>query len=331
MGAGIGDPTRAKALVKCQQKLGKAGAAFAGKKQKLLLGCVAQVQKCLQVTPAKPGCISAASAKCAKSAKTIAALEAKLASDLAKGCRDLDGAPEDLTDLAGLGLGAEASACAAVGVAALDSVADVVLCLGRRLACEADRLLGAAAPRARELLGLAGVDPAVFSCAIDGADGGGQGLGDVARGKALTKCEKGVEKAAATFVKQQLVGLAACIAQVAKCVQQKPGDAACIAKAEAKCDKLEAKLAGPKGPAAKALAAIDKSCESDPADLLDAAGLGHGALATYCAALGVPALASSGDVAECLVRDHRCRVGHLLDASIPRAVELLSLGGISAR
>jgi hypothetical protein len=329
MGAGLADPSRAKALVKCQQKLGKTGSTFAAKRQKLLLGCVAGVQKCLQVTPGKASCLVAAIDKCAKAVETIAKLEAKVTEGLEKSCGNLDLTPADLTDVAGLGFTAEESACAAAGVPALGSVADVALCLARRQTCETDRLLGVAAPRARELLGLAGVDPAVYSCAIPGADGGGQGLSDSARGKVLSKCEKGIEKAAATFVKKQLVGFTGCIGSVAKCIQQKPADATCIDKAQAKCAKLEAELEGPKGPAAKAIAAIDKACTGDFADLLDATGLGHGEVASHCEAIGVPALASSNDVAECLVLDHRCRVANLLDASVPRAFELLSLGGIT--
>jgi hypothetical protein len=58
-------------------------------------------------------------------------------------------------------------------------------------------------------------------------------------------------------------------------------------------------------------------------------GLGEASATGYCSAIGVPDLASVGDVGERLVRDHRCRVAGVLDASIPRAPELLSRGGIA--
>jgi hypothetical protein len=327
MGGDVGDATRAKAVVKCQKTLGKAGTSFALKKQKLLVSCIAGVQKCLQLKPADAGCVPKVSTKCAKSVAKIPALETKVAAAVGKAC----GAPltsNDLTAVVGLGYDAERAICDDFNVSTIASAADVALCLARRHECAVERLLGLEAPRARELLALAGVNPAGFGCIADGADGGGLGIGDATRGKALTKCEKAVEKSAATFVKQRLGGLQKCIDAVTKCVQQKPNDGACATKAQAKCAKLGAKLDGAQGVAAKARAAIAKACIGNPADVLAAAGLGHGSAAAYCSAIGVPSLATVANVAECLVRDHRCRVAHLLDAEIPRAGELLSRGGL---
>jgi hypothetical protein len=173
------------------------------------------------------------------------------------------------------------------------------------------------------------VDPSADGVCAARADGGGVGIGDAQRGKALTKCEKSIGGAAASYVKQRIATLQSCIASVAKCVQQKPGDSGCVAKARAKCVKLDALLAGPRGPAAKVHAAIAKACGGDLADVLAATGLGEGSAAGYCSALGVPALGNASDVAECVLRDHRCRVANLLDESIPRAAELLSRGGVA--
>ena len=329
LGAGVGDAGRAKSVLKCQTALSKSGTAFALKKQKLLLGCVAGLQKCLQLKPGDASCVAKASAKCAKLVATIPGLEAKLGADVRKSCAAPRLAASDLLDVAGIGFQAEAASCSDAGVAALTSAGDVVTCLARRHECEVERLLGLEAPRARELLGLAGVDPASLGCIVAGADGGGGGLGDAARGKTLTKCEKAVESASAVVVKQRIAGLQSCIGSVAKCLQQKPGDGDCVAKAQAKCAQLDAKLSGAKGPAAKAQASIAKACSSDLPDVLASAGLGESSAAAYCSALGVSGLTSVSDVAECLVRDHRCRVANLLDASIPRAAELLSRGGIA--
>jgi hypothetical protein len=329
MGAGVGDAARARAVLKCQGALGKSGAAFAGKKQKLLVGCVAGVQKCLQLKPADTRCVAQAGARCTKLLATVPGLEAKLVADVRKACDAPKLAASDLLDVSGIGFAAEAASCATAGVAPLGSAGDVAECVVRRHECAVEHLLGLEDPRARELLRLAGIDPAAFGCIAAGADGGGAGIGNAARGKALYKCEKGIESASGVYVKQRLAALESCVGNVAKCVQQKPGDGRCIAKAQAQCAKLGARLDGPKGPAAKLAAQVAKSCTGNVADVLAAAGLGEASAAGYCSAIGVPDLASVGDVGECLLRDERCRIAGVLDASIPRAAELLSQGGIA--
>lgn len=327
VGVGVGDARRAKAVTTCQKALGTAGTSFARKKQKILIGCVAGVQKCLQLKPGQASCVVKTGDQCARSVAKIAGIEAKLTAAVQKSC----GAavtPDDLLGTAGLGFAAEADSCAGFGVPALESAADVALCLVRRQSCAAERLLGLEAPRARELLQLAGIAPAQLGCIATGADGGHQGIGDAARGKALIKCEAGIERAAATYVKQQAAGLSSCIDAVTKCIQQKATDARCLPKAQARCAMLGAKLGGAKGPAARTRASIAKACVGDVNDVVAVTGLGLGSSAARCSALGVPTVESIADVAECLVRDHRCRVGQLLDAAIPRAAEMLLRGGI---
>lgn len=328
MGAGVGDAARARAVLKCQTVLGRSGAAFAVKKQKLFQSCAAGLQKCLQLKPGDAKCVAQASTRCTKLLAKVPGLGAKLGADVRKACAAPKLAASDLLDVAGLGFAAEAAACGDAGVAPLGSAGDVAECLVRRHACAVERLLGLEDPRMHELLGLAGIDPAAYGCVAVGADGGGTGLGDAARGKVLTRCEKAIEMVSGAYVKQRLATLQTCIGNVAKCVQQKPGDDGCVAKAQAKCAKLGARLDGPKGPAAKAQAAIAKACAGDVAGVLAATGLGEGGSAAYCSALGVPALGSVDDVATCLLLDHRCRVAGLLDESIPRAAELLSRGGL---
>ena len=328
-GAGIADATRAKAVVKCQKGLGKAGSAFALKKQKLLQGCLQQVLACVQ----KPGgdCLTKAGAKCQKVVGSIAKLEGKLTKVATKLC----GAPAlalgDLTGATGLGFTAETSTCADVQVLALTSVADVALCLGRRHECQVEELVSQEHPRARELLVLAGIDPADFPCVAAGADGGGQGVGDTARAKALIGCAKGLQKAAGAFVKARLGGLQKCLAGITECKQRKPADIACPDKVRAKCAKIVAKIGdAPKGAGDKARRAIAKACAAaDPADLGALSGLGETSAASYCAAIGVPALSDAADVAECVVRHHTCRVGQLLDGESPRARELLGIVGVA--
>ncbi len=330
MGGDVADAGRAKAVVKCQKTLGKAATTFALKKQQALVKCVAGVQKCLQLKAADAGCVAKAGASCSKGVAKIGGLETKLAATVQKACGDPPLGVNDLTALVGLGFDAEADTCHDFGVAQIGSAADVAFCLVHRSECAVERVLALDAPRAHELLALAGVDPSTFGCLAAGADGGGQGVGDAARGKALTKCEKAVEKAGASYVEQQVGGLLKCIEGVTKCTQQKPDDPKCAGKAQATCAKIGAKLDGPNGPAAKVRATLAKACvASDPADVFGAMGLGEGSATAYCSELGTSGSATVADVADCLVRDHRCRVGQLLDAAVPRAAELLSHGGIA--
>lgn len=327
-GAGLGSATRAKAAVKCQKAIGSAGTSFTLGKQKLLAACVAGLTKCVQEKPGDVGCVQKAAVKCTKAIAKLPALEAKLDGAVRKACGDPALAAADLLAVEGVGFAAEAASCAAAGVASLASAAEVALCVARRDACTADRLLGTEAPRTRELLVLAGIDPGDFGCLASGADGGGQGIGAPARAKLVTKCAAGLPKAVATYVKQHVTLLQGCVQKVAQCVQQKPADPKCLPKAEAACAKLEAKLDGPKGARVKATAAIAKACAGDVADVLAATGVGQGSTAGHCAALGVASLATIADVAECVVRDHACRAGQLLETAIPRAAELLELGGL---
>lgn len=327
-GAGLGNAKRGKAVVKCQKAAGTAGTSLALGKQKQLAGCVAALQKCVQEKPGDAACIAKAAAKCATSVAKIAALQAKLEAAVRKACGAPALAAADLLAVAGVGFQADAAACTAVGVASLATAADVALCVARRDACTSERLLALDAPRTRELLLLAGIDPDDFGCLASGADGGGQGVGAPARAKLVAKCAGGLPKAAATYVKLRAGALQGCAQKVAQCVQEKPGDPKCLPKAQASCAKLGAKLEGPKGAATKATAAIAKACAGDVADVVAAIGIGAGSAAAHCAALGVGSLATIGDVAECVVRDHACRTGQLLDAAIPRASEFLELGGL---
>ncbi|MEO6027268.1 MAG: hypothetical protein ABIR79_10425 [Candidatus Binatia bacterium] len=328
-GVGVGDPARAKAASKCQKAVTKAGAGFVAKKQKLLQGCVAGVQHCLQVKPQDAGCITKAAAKCGAATAKIGPLETKLVAAVQKACGDPPLAGSDLLQDVGLAFDGEEATCAAdYQVPALATVADVALCLARRLACQTEHLIARQVPRARELLGIAGIDAGELGCVDAGADGSGQGISDPTRGKALGKCDKGVQKAGAAFAKSRLAGLTKCIDAVAACVQLKPADPSCVPKAQAQCAKIGTRLAGPAGPAAKARAAIAKAC-SAPADMLIATGLGHATSAVYCAAVDVPALTTPADVAECIVRDHACRVTKVIEATVPRGIELLGRGGLA--
>lgn len=157
------------------------------------------------------------------------------------------------------------------------------------------------------------------------ASGLGAGL-PAPRGKAAVKCQKAIEKAGAKFTTQKLKRLHKCLSAELVCVQEKPGDARCSARAQTKCAKEIAALAKDE---AKVAAGIARACGAlDPADLRDAAGLGYASEEAACIQQFMLAgLADDGDVATCLTRQHECRVEQMVGAQVPRAFELLERAG----
>ncbi|MCC6847060.1 MAG: CSLREA domain-containing protein [Deltaproteobacteria bacterium] len=330
LGAGVATKARAKVTAKCQGVIAKGGQALVAKERKLLQGCLQRMLACIELKPDDQGCRDKAGAGCQKLSTTIAALEGKLEDKIEKACGQPPVLEADLQNAAGLGYGGERSTCTASFVTARDANG-VARCVHTRHQCQAEQLVSIENPRARELLQAAGVSIFGFGCLLSpGANGAGQGVGDPVRAKRLVKCASAIQKAAAKFASSRLGGLQKCVAAVTKCVQQKPGDAGCLAGARGKCGGVAAKIGdGPKGAGTKARAAIAKACGGLDAELLAADGLGQAALATYCGAVGVSPLTTAGDVGECLLRHHTCRVGQLLDAETPRARELLDFGGIA--
>ena len=169
--------------------------------------------------------------------------------------------------------------------------------------------------------------------AIDGADsdcpvanGNGGGYGNDA-GKALDKCAKAVRGVGLKLASADSKLIQSCIKAVADCVQLKPGVAECLTGAQAKCAKARATLADG---SAKVDGKIQKACVSSSfgfGDFTFAGGLGFDAEAGTCARRGVASLGSLTDVVECVRRQHACVVDRMIGVTIPRARELLTLGG----
>ena len=332
-GAGVPTSARGKAAAKCQGAIAKGGQTLVAKERKLLQGCVQQMLACVELKPGDQGCVAKASAGCQKLPDAFTALEDKLEAKLAKTCGQPPVLETDLVNPAGLGYIGERSTCQAspTFVFGVDDADSVARCVHTRHQCQAEQMVSQENPRTRELLQAAGVSVFTFGCVLNpGANGAGQGVADPARAKLLVKCAAGIQKASAKFTATRLGGLQKCLAAVTKCVQQKPGDATCLAGARSKCGGVAAKVGdGPKGAGTKARAVIAKACSGVDAELLATEGLGQNALGTYCGAVGVGALATAADVGECLLRHHTCRVGQLLDAESPRARELLEIVGVA--
>ncbi len=160
------------------------------------------------------------------------------------------------------------------------------------------------------------------------ADGAGAALPDPKTlGKAALKCQKALGKAGTKLAASKLKRLQACAQGAFTCLQLKPGDDACLAKAGTKCGKG---LAGVAADRAKLGAAVTKACGPpalESADLLGASGLGFDFEEALCGDRGVATLASVADVAACVAATHECRAAELFAVETPRAGELLALLG----
>lgn len=335
-GAGGGlTATRGKSALKCQKAIAKAGAKLAAQRASHVGKCLVGGFTCAQEKPTD-ACWQKAAAGCDKELAAIAKDEAKLAAAMRKACgrKNEDTPPmllvDELRDPTGLGYAAAAPGCQELGVPFLDGESAIADCLARQHACRVDAAIGAAVPRAADVLTRVGHDPAELACLGAGASGGADGLGDPkARVKAASACQSALAAAGLKYVKTALGAVHQCALAVYACVQQDPGDAACVAKARAACAKAAPALAGPDGVAARHAAAIAKACGVPAlaaADLTAPLGLGFAADADECAALGVAPLDGPTAIATCVERRLACRTRLLLDLEVPRWRELLGIG-----
>jgi hypothetical protein len=167
------------------------------------------------------------------------------------------------------------------------------------------------------------VDRADTDCPAP-ADGGGLGISGAA-GVDLERCALGLRKAGVRYGGRRLARLQKCVAAATKCVQRKPGDASCLAKAGATCAKERAAFATDETILA---AAIEGACGAVAvADLRGASGLGFAGEDAPCLAEGAAAPTTLSDLAACVQRGHACRADALLGFESPRATELLTLAG----
>jgi CSLREA domain-containing protein len=326
-GAGVGADA-AKALDKCAKAIRKAGDKITSTHLKQLGACQKAVADCVQLKPGDAACLAKATAKCTKARGGLPGADAKLTAAITKACAEPAVIVPHLLDATGLGFEHEVEACGERGLGDVATLADVAECVTRQHVCAAARLLGAAVPRARELLVLGGFDPATdLGCFATGANGGGTAIAPEKR-KPLRKCDGAIQKAASKLQSGRAKAAEACGAAVFTCVQTKPGDASCVTKAGGTCTKALAAL--PKLTSGFA-ATIAKACGAPlaPADLLAPEGLGASALADTCARFGVASLATVADVSTCLERKIACDVDQQIQSATPRLGELLDLGGVT--
>ncbi|MEO6028799.1 MAG: hypothetical protein ABIR79_18190 [Candidatus Binatia bacterium] len=150
-------------------------------------------------------------------------------------------------------------------------------------------------------------------------------LVDADEAKAVVNCEKNVSKAGRTFLNNSYKALKKCVDTVFACVQLKQNDGACLAKAQATCDKQFTAL---DAQALKLELAVDKKCAEEIvpfSTLRTALAANIDSLANDCRPFGVVVLGTLDNYKDCLRGAFQCRVGELLRFSAPRATEMLGL------
>lgn len=164
-GAALGDPRgRGRILGACATAIVKAGSSFARKQLVRRAKCADRLFTCAQLAPGDRTCLAAARSRCEREAAAAASEERGLAAALARYCSEPLVPYATLRAAPAANLDALGAACASVGVAALDSLADYRQCLLRSGTCRVEALLTAQAPRFVELLAAAGGATADGDC-----------------------------------------------------------------------------------------------------------------------------------------------------------------------
>ncbi len=326
-GAGIGDVTRGKAIFKCHKAIEKAGLAFGNKRLKRAYACVLPAFACLQTKPGDAACLTKANTKCSKQAPGALAEQAKLVKLIQKGCNDALVSDADRDAANGLGFMAEEAACEAEGTPTNETIGGLAGCIASQHVCHINRTLSAVVPRTRELFIAMGRDPDLEVPCSDAGDNGvgtDQGLGTL--GKAAVKCQKGIAKASLKLGGTIAKALQKCTDFGVACLQKKNADAACHAKAEAKCQKLSVKVQDQqKGTLFKILAKASKSCEALSSTQLKAPeGLAFGIQSARCSDLGAIQFGTQGTIV-CAGVQQFCEGKQMLIREIPRLDEFLAL------
>jgi hypothetical protein len=168
-------------------------------------------------------------------------------------------------------------------------------------------------------------------CLAGGADGGGAGVADATRAAALDRCSRALQSAGGKFARGKTKAVGKCLRAVEGCLFADPAESGpCLDAAHAACAKAIGGLARPgTGVEAKLVTVIGAACGTSGApfaDVLADAGLGYEALASTCGGLGVANLDSGAALADCVRRQHECRVEQWLEREAPRLRELIQLG-----
>jgi hypothetical protein len=158
-GAGIADPVRAKAAVKCQAAIKKVGLKLAKISFKTGQKCTDAAATCIQVKPG-PACQAKAAPKCqAAFDKFVGATgpPAKLLVAATKKCDTLNVGILEINAAAGLGFTGADTRCAQFTPPNAGPVGNRIECIGEQHFCEGAQMLERQAPRLREYAAFLGV------------------------------------------------------------------------------------------------------------------------------------------------------------------------------
>jgi hypothetical protein len=316
---GLADASAAKAATKCQAAIGKAGVSFIATRLKQLDACTNGLVKCIQTKPDDAACITKATAKCATLESAAAAARAKLSAAVAAKCGTSLVTTTDFRGATGLGYETLDAECQLELGHAPTNAADVAECLARRYACRAGNIYGTQAPRAGELIRVAGVGSGTNGCLTD-FNGNGAGVGDPVLGKAVHACAATITKASSAFLMKKLSSLTKCLDKVFACIQTKPGDAGCLGKANAACAKEASKIVAER---AKLGPAIDKKCGGIDFGVNLRPPQGANIEALVATLPGGDTLVTLTSYQTALRLNHDCAAEELFRALVPRAAALL--------
>lgn len=313
----------AQEVVKCQPAVAASTRSLVVKRLQVLSTCGAALLKCAQTKPGDAACEAKAKAKCAKQLGTLPGTTEKFVAAVEKPCAKLEHAT--LLSARGLDFKQIAEQCSGDFGGSVASIEAIARCVAAQHACRAEELVASAMPRIRELAEQAQLPLGAGSCLGAFARPRiSSGVPDV-DAKPLVACQTAIAKAGSRYVSTALSRLDGCVGKVLRCLQLKPGDDRCRAKAESQCAKqIDQDLPAL---AEKLKNGIGKGCALPFTKLAAEEGLGLANLQEVCRAVGVDGLSSLADYQTCLARQHQCLVRDLLKFGTPRAGEVLRLVG----
>lgn len=310
------DPDAAKAVVDCQKKIDAAGA-------KLVAGTLHGLDKCRSsllacaatIDAAKRGkCEAKAAAGCTKELAKIAAAKDAVAAAVPAKCGAV--AFADAASDAGLGYG-DGDVFVACG-GSVDGFATLGTCLASEHACTAALIARDVFPGVRALMIDAGIVSEMLDalpCLGDQSGGSTDDVGDPATAKEVAQCVKAAGKATTKLARTVYESLVKCHEAVLACVEQKPGDAKCVAKAGKTCNGLLTKITA--GGAALEAAVVGKCTAA--------------AIATLELDCGTIAFTpdSAEAYATCLTRGAVCAAENAVALVAPRSAGTFGIGNLT--
>jgi hypothetical protein len=154
-----------------------------------------------------------------------------------------------------------------------------------------------------------------------------QSLPDPGRAKVANKCHATIARTGADVANETLDALRDCARPLMKCVETKPGDFGCLARARKGCNQ---QLAAAAAEQTRLVDTIARKCASDLSlsEMLDARGLGFGGIGDECASGYGVDVSDPISLGRCLAMHHACEIERVFAIAMPRAAGLLDFAGV---